>query len=99
MRRVSIATRDKLIAALWGRYREAARIERARILDEFVAITGYHRKHAMRVLRSGPTGTRHGARPGRRNYGEAVREALIVLWEACDRVCGKRLKALCYFPF
>jgi hypothetical protein len=33
-------------------------------------------------------------RPGRRVYGEAVREALILLWEASDRVCGKRLKAL-----
>ena len=27
-------------------------------------------------------------------YDEAVREALIVLWEASDRVCGKRLKPL-----
>ena len=30
----------------------------------------------------------------RRIYAEAVREALIVLWEAADRICGKRLKAL-----
>jgi hypothetical protein len=27
-------------------------------------------------------------------YDAAVREALIVLWEASDRVCGKRLKPL-----
>ena len=27
-------------------------------------------------------------------YDEAVTEALVVLWEASDRVCGKRLKAL-----
>jgi hypothetical protein len=27
-------------------------------------------------------------------YDEAVRAALIVLWEASDRVCGKRLRAL-----
>jgi len=27
-------------------------------------------------------------------YDEAVGGALIVLWEASDRVCGKRLKAL-----
>ena len=26
-------------------------------------------------------------------YDEAVRAALIVLWEASDRVCGKRLRA------
>jgi hypothetical protein len=94
MLRVSMATRDELIAALSGRYGEAGRIERGRILDEFVAVTGYHRKHAMRVLRSGPSNTRHGSRPGRRIYGEAVRQALILLWEASDRVCGKRLKAL-----
>ncbi len=29
-----------------------------------------------------------------RVYDEAVRLALTVLWEAADRVCGKRLKAL-----
>jgi hypothetical protein len=62
--------------------------------DEFVAVTGYHRKHAMRVLRSGVAGSRYGARPGRRIYDEAAREALILLKEASDRVCGKRLKAL-----
>jgi hypothetical protein len=94
MRRVSTATRDELIAALSGRYGAAGRIERTRILNEFVAVTGYHRKHAMRVLQSGPMGSRHGPRHSRRIYGEAVREALILLWEASDRVCGKRLKAL-----
>ena len=31
---------------------------------------------------------------GRRIYDEAVREALIVVWEASDRICGKRLKAV-----
>jgi hypothetical protein len=89
-----MATRDELITALSGRYSEAGRIERGRILDEFVSVTGYLRKHAMRVLRSGRTGSRKALRPGRRVYGEAVREALILLWEASDRVCGKRLKAL-----
>ena len=94
MRRVSMATRDELIRALSRRYSEVKRIERSRILDEFVAVTGYHRKHAMRVLRDGCTGSRHGLRPGRRVYGDEVREAILLLWEASDRVCGKRLKAL-----
>src|SRR6202051_4382565 len=35
-----------------------------------------------------------GPRPGRRVYDEAVREALIVVWEASDRICGKRLRPL-----
>ena len=29
----------------------------------------------------------------RRIYDEAVKEAVIVIWEAADRICGKRLKA------
>jgi hypothetical protein len=64
------------------------------MLDEFTAITGYHRKHAMRLLRAGQGNGRSGRRPRRRIYDEAVREALIVIWEASDRICGKRLRPL-----
>ena len=94
MRRVSMATRDELVAAVVERYRKGKRAEKGRILDEFVAVTGFHRKHAMRVLRGGQANRRSAPRPERRLYNGAVREALIVLWEASDRVCGKRLKAL-----
>ena len=30
---------------------------------------------------------------GQRIYDEAVREVVIMVWEAADRICGKRLKA------
>src|SRR4051795_3160115 len=94
MRRVSMATRDELVAAVIERYSKGRRAEKGRILDEFVAVTGFHRKHAMRVLRGGQATRRSAPRPERRLYDEAVHEALIVIWEASDRVCGKRLKAL-----
>ena len=93
MRRVSMATRDELLAAVAQRYRSSPRADRARILDEFTAVTGYHRKHAMRLLRTSPSQP-VAARQRRRLYDEAVRAALILLWEASDRICGKRLKAL-----
>lgn len=89
-----MATRRELAQAIGERYRSASRIEKRRILDEFVAVTGYHRKHAIRVLRSRATGSGPKSRPRARLYDEAVRQALIVLWEASDRICGKRLKAL-----
>jgi hypothetical protein len=89
-----MATRDELIVALAKRYRQSRRREKGRILDEFVALTGFHRKHATRLLRSGSPHERSGPRPGRWRYGEAVREVLVILWEASDRVCGKRLKPL-----
>src|SRR3954452_18883926 len=94
MSRVSMATRDELLAAVAGRYHSSTRAERIRILDEFAALTGYHRKHVMRLFRVGPSDRRSASRPQRRVYDDAVREALIVLWEASDRICGKRLKAL-----
>jgi hypothetical protein len=62
------------------------------ILDEFVKVTGYHRKHAIRVL-TAQVDTQRERSVGHRIYREAVKEALIVLWEASDRICGKRLKA------
>jgi hypothetical protein len=51
MRRISVATRDELVAAIAGRYAQGDRVERSRILDEFAAVTGFHRKHAMRAAR------------------------------------------------
>lgn len=68
--------------------RRCGRAEQTKILDEFVAVTGYHRKHAIRLLRLKPE--RLGPVPGRvhRRYGAEVREALIALWEASDRLCS-----------
>ena len=89
-----MAVRDELVVAIAKRYGGGLRWEKVRILDEFVAVTGYHRKHAMRLLRQGRPAKRSGPRLARRVYDEVVREALVVLWEASDRVCGKRLKPL-----
>lgn len=94
MRRMTCATRAELTKAIRGRYREAAGLAKRRILEEFIAATGYHEKSAIRVLNSSPavTACRRRQRPSL--YDEAVRAAIIVLWEASDRVCGKRLRAL-----
>lgn len=89
-----MATRDELVVAVSGRYSARTRIERGLILDEFVLVTGHHRKHAMRVLRSGSSSSGAGPRRDRRVYGEAIRVALVVIWEASDRICGKRLRPL-----
>jgi hypothetical protein len=91
-RRVSMATRKELIEVVNSRYREGSLKQRSAILDEFVAITGYHRKHAIRLL------SKPAAEPQKRSpravYGADVRQALGVLWEVSDRVCSKRLKAM-----
>ena len=66
---------------------------RKSILDEFVKVTGFHRKHAIRALRKTRASPETAKPPPRsRLYDEAVGTALIILWEAADRMCGKRLK-------
>ena len=93
-----MATRRELIAAIGQRYRSSSADERRRILDEFVRLTGYHRKHAIRVL--GPRDDRGRSRAARpRLYDQAVQEVVKLLWEAADRVCGKRLKVSSVIQF
>ena len=96
-----MATKAELLEAVGVRYRAAARAERSRILDEFAAVTGYHRKHAIRLLadrgkREEPDadGALASALDRRRAYGVEVRDALIQLWEVADRVCSKRLRPM-----
>ena len=58
-----------------------------------MALTGCHRKHAIRVL-SRERAVDSDSKVRDRVYDEATRQALIMLWEAADRVCGKGLKVL-----
>jgi hypothetical protein len=50
MSEISAEAREELVQAIARRYRSGAAPEKSRILDEFVAVPGYHRKHAIRVL-------------------------------------------------
>src|SRR5262245_24146924 len=91
---ISMGARREVVSAVAERYRSAGRREKGLILDELTAVTGWHRKHAVRALRAKPpTG---GAEPAisRRRKHAGVRDALIALWEASDRVCGKRLVSM-----
>jgi hypothetical protein len=87
------------------RYRSANKAGKKRILDEFTASTGYHRKYAISLLsREGKTRflriggktlkaeIRHNTRPRReypKPYDEAVQKALIRLWEGFNYQCSK----------
>lgn len=87
--------RQELIAVLRERYAQGSREEKGRILDEFTLISGCHRKSAIRILNGSAdlaSRPRKYTRP--RVYDDAAHQALIVIWEASDRICGKRLKAL-----
>jgi len=88
---VTRVTVHEYAVAVRQRYRRAGKKEKGRILDEFCAATGMHRKAATRLLgrsvRLAPVPKSKG-RPG---YGPAVTEVLVKVWEAGDRMCGKLL--------
>jgi hypothetical protein len=48
-----MATRRELIEGVGQRYRTSGGEDKTKILEEFVRLTGYHRKHAIRVLNGG----------------------------------------------
>src|SRR6202047_3750579 len=93
--RISMGARREVVSAVAERYRSARRTEKGRILDELCATTGWHRKHAVRALRQHETPNGIQApRERRRRYGATIKDAVTALWEASDRVCGKRLKVM-----
>ena len=86
--------RRELVEALRQRYAAATREDKVRILSEFAAVSGLHRKSAIRVLNA-----QSELAPAKRRgrpcvYDQAVQQGLVTLWEASDRVCGKRLRPL-----
>jgi len=89
------AARTQLARSLRQRYQAASSRAKKQILNEFIAVSGYHPKYAIHPLNSA-----EAAAPARRGrvrptiYDDAAKQALIVLWEASDRICGKRLKPL-----
>jgi hypothetical protein len=95
--RISMGARREVVSAVTERYRSAKRAEKGRMLDALCATTGWHRKHAVRALRQRETvapGEVGAPRERRRRYDATIKDALTALWEASDRVCGKRLKVM-----
>lgn len=75
-----------------ARYLQATRREKRQLLDEVVAVTGIHRKAAIRLLRRAPRPRPTPGPGGRpRSYGPEVATAAEVLWQASGRIGAHRL--------
>ena len=84
-------TKREYVEAIRSRYKKAGLEGKQRILDEFCAVCGYHRKHAIRLLnRSKAVQKRKPGRPS--EYGEPERKVLEVIWLTANRPCSVRFK-------
>ena len=90
---MSIEARRQYLSAIQLRYQNARKFEKTRILDEFCQVCGYSRKYAIRVLQ-GRLKPRLSSRPGPSPlYGPALVRHLVILWEAMNRICSKKMKS------
>jgi hypothetical protein len=83
------------LEAIRRRYRKAKRADKTKILDEFCAVCGYHRKSALRLLRPSLRKAAIKKKPGRPSQysGPEVMVPLRAIWLATDQMASKRLRA------
>ncbi len=91
---MSLSAKREALARIHGRYQRAGRPHKSKILDEFCATCGYHRKAALRLLNR-PLPTAPPKRSGPKVLYEPaqVLPVLKALWLASDQLCSKLLKA------
>ncbi len=78
------------------RYRRAKKRIKQRILDEFCAVCGYHRKYAIALLKKPVRIQKRAAqKPGPKPLYQDPKliKALARIWYQVDLACAKRLKA------
>jgi len=89
----------ELIEVTKSRYLKAKgnKKERGKILDEFCANSGYHRKYAIQIFQGGydyGRVSREGRKKRTRKYSSEVLSVAIKVWELLDYPCGVRLQPL-----
>jgi hypothetical protein len=90
---MSLNSKRELVEVVRPRYLKAGKGEKQKILDEFTCATGYHRKHAIRVLKKQIQKSPKRKRTGYKTlYGGEVVQALEQIWEIYGQICSKRLQ-------
>jgi hypothetical protein len=94
---MSPRSKKEYVEAIFLRYKKATCKEKTIILDEFCAACGYHRKHAIRLLRRfkrfiKPKAKKRGRPPV--YHQELILKPLKQIWITANLPCSKRLKAI-----
>ena len=88
---MSKRSKQELTQEIHPRYLKANKAEKQRILDEYTAATGYHRKYAIKLLKHGLKRKGYKKVGRKKIYQGEVVDVLERIWEICGRICSKRL--------
>lgn len=88
---MSHRSKRELWETIQPRYLKASKPDKQKILDEFIASTGFHRKYAIRILRHGYPRGQYKKKGKRPQYQGEVVSALEQIWDIYGRICSKRL--------
>jgi len=87
--KMGIEERYQYLRRMQGRYQQANRKEKKRLLDEMEIHTGLHRKSLIRRI-NGSLQRKPRSQERGNEYGPEVDEALRVIWESFDYICPER---------
>ena len=88
---MSKRSKQELTEEIYPRYLKSGKAEKTRILDEFTAATGYHRKYAIKLLTHGLKRKGYKKVGRKKKYQGEVIGVLEQIWEICGKICSKRL--------
>lgn len=95
---LTLAARKQVTAAQVAKWPKATKREKAAILDAVCAVTGWHRDHARKAMRTALADQARGGPPPRAPrvahhiYGPESVELLRTCWAVLDGPTGKRLQ-------
>ncbi len=92
---LTLAARKAITKAQLAKWPKATKAEKGTILDAVCEVTGWHRDHARKAIRTMLTGPEPGPRQPRvpvQRYDQAAVELLTQCWAVLDGPCGKRLR-------
>jgi hypothetical protein len=92
---MSLKSKRELLEVVQARYLKAKKVEKQKMLDEFTAATGYHRKYAIWLLKNKVQVQNHykgKTKTYKTIYGSEVVQALEQIWEIYGHICSKRLQ-------
>jgi hypothetical protein len=89
---MSLNTRREFLFSVRDQYQHSNWLDKGKILDGFITVSGYDRKYAIKLLNGNDDIIKlPQKRQASVKYDEQVKQALIAVWCAANQIISKRL--------